>query len=47
MGEQKPKAENCLGHDIENGVGDNLSINGDDTGTVSKAPDAVTISQVL
>ena len=40
MSEQEPEAEDGLGKDVEDSIGDDLSINARDTGTVSNTPDA-------
>lgn len=40
MSKEKPEAEDGLGEDIENGIGDDLRINTDDTSTISNTPDA-------
>ena len=39
VGEEEPEAEDWLGEDVKNGVGNNLGINVGDAGTVSNAPD--------
>lgn len=39
VGEKEPKTEDGLGKDVKNGVGDNLSIDGEDAGSVSNTPD--------
>jgi len=41
MGVDEPGAEDRLGQDIKNGIGDDLSIDRGDSGTVSDTPDAV------
>lgn len=41
MGEEEPEAEDGLGEDIENGVGNDLSININLAGAVGNTPDAV------
>jgi hypothetical protein len=40
MSDQKPEAEDGLGQDIENSVADNLAVDGEDAGTITKGPDA-------
>lgn len=40
MGEQEPGAENGLGEDVEDGVGDDLLVNVHVAGAVGNAPDA-------
>ena len=40
VGQQEPKAEDRLGEDVKNGVSDDLSVHGQQAGTVSNAPDA-------
>jgi len=47
MGEQQPESEDWLGENIQNSVGDNLGIDADVSGTISKTPNAVTISKAL
>jgi uncharacterized Zn-binding protein involved in type VI secretion len=39
VGDEEPCAEDDLGHDIEDSVGDDLSVNGDLAGTVGDTPD--------
>jgi hypothetical protein len=39
VGEEQPEAEDGLGQDIENSIGDDLSIKADETGTVGNTPD--------
>ena len=41
MCEEKPEAEHWLGEDIENSVGNDLSINIDLAGAVGNTPDTV------
>jgi hypothetical protein len=41
MGEQEPEAEDRLGQDVENSVGNDLSIESDKAAAVSDTPDAV------
>jgi hypothetical protein len=43
MSEEKPEAEDWLSKNIENGIGDDLSINTDNTSTISNTPDAVSM----
>ena len=43
MSEQKPEAEDWLSKDIENGVGDDLGINTNNTSTISNTPDAMSM----
>ena len=40
--EQQPGTKDGLGEDVENGVGDDLDVDGDLAGTISDSPDAVT-----
>jgi hypothetical protein len=44
VGEEEPDAENGLGKDIKNGVGDDLTIDGQFTGSVSNTPDTANVS---
>ena len=37
--EQEPEAKDRLGQDIEDGVSDDLAINGNVTGSIGNAPD--------
>ena len=39
MGNQEPGTEDTLGKNIQDSVGDNLAVNTDDAGTISKTPD--------
>lgn len=39
VGEEEPDAEYWLGEDVENSVGDDLTINGDGAGAVGNTPD--------
>lgn len=41
MGEEEPEAEDRFGENVKNGIGDNLSIDASDTGTIGNTPDAV------
>jgi len=47
MGEQKPESKDRLSEDIQNSVCNNLGIDVDVSGTISKTPDADTFSKVL
>lgn len=40
MGEEKPEAEDWLGEDVEDSIGDDLSIETDQASTVGNTPDA-------
>jgi len=40
VGEEQPEAEDWLGKNIENSIGDNFGIEAKDTGTISDTPDA-------
>jgi hypothetical protein len=40
VGEEKPEAEDWLGEDIEDSIGDDLSIETDHASTVGNTPDA-------
>jgi hypothetical protein len=44
VGDEEPDAENGLGKDIKNGVGDDLTIDGKFAGSVSNTPDTVNVS---
>jgi hypothetical protein len=44
VGEEEPDAENGLGKDIKNSVGDDLTIDGQYTGSVSDTPDTANVS---
>jgi hypothetical protein len=46
MSEEEPEAKDGLGQHIENSIGDDLSVETDDTAAVSNTPDAATISTV-
>lgn len=41
MAEKKPETEDGLGQDVENSVGNDLSINGGLARTVGKTPDTI------
>ena len=41
MSEQEPEAKDWLGQDVEDSVGDDLTIDTDGAGAVCKTPDAV------
>ena len=41
VGEEQPSTEDWLGEDVEDGVGNNLSIDTNNSSTVSNTPDAV------
>ena len=41
MGEEQPEAEDWLGKDIENSIGNDLSVETDTATTISNTPDAV------
>lgn len=43
VGEEEPEAKDWLGEDIENGIGDDLSVETDHTSTISNTPDAVRV----
>ena len=43
VGEEEPEAEDGLGKDIKDGVGDDLTVDLQHTGTIGNAPDAVTV----
>ena len=44
VGEQQPGAEDGLGQDVEDGVGNDLAINTNTAGAVGKSPDTVMVS---
>jgi hypothetical protein len=39
--EKEPETEDGLGKNVKDGIGDDLSIDGGGTGTISEAPDTV------
>jgi hypothetical protein len=41
VGEEEPEAEDWLGQDIENGIGDDLRVKTNDAATIGNAPDAM------
>lgn len=41
MSEQEPEAEDRLGENVEDGVGDDLAIDADVAGPIGDAPDTV------
>jgi hypothetical protein len=43
MGEEEPEAKDWLGKDIENSVGNDLSVETNDTCTIGNSPDAVRV----
>ena len=47
MGEEKPKSKDGLGEDIEDGVGDDLSIDVDVARSISNAPDTIYCQHAL
>ena len=42
VGEQKPEAEDRLGENIEDSIGDNFSVNACNAGAIGDTPDANT-----
>ena len=40
MSEKEPKTEDWLGENVENGIGDDLSVDVDVAGSISDTPDA-------
>lgn len=44
MSEEKPEAEDGLGQNVEHGIGDDLAIDADVSGSVGNTPDALTMS---
>ena len=40
MGEEEPEAEDRLGKDVKDSIGNDLGIETDETGAISNAPDA-------
>lgn len=47
MGKEEPESKDWLGEDIENGVGDDLSINIDVARSISNTPDAIYCQLVM
>jgi hypothetical protein len=41
VGEEEPEAEDWLGQDIENGIGDDLRVKTNNAATIGNAPDAM------
>ena len=41
MGEQEPEAEDGLGQDVKNGIGDNLRVNIRNARAIGDTPDAI------
>ena len=46
MGEQKPEAEDRLSKDVENGVGDDLSIDTGNAATIGDTPDTSEVREL-
>ena len=46
MGDQQPKSKDWLSEHVKDCVGDDFSINVDDTTAISKTPDAVQMSVI-
>lgn len=46
VGDEQPQAEDGLGEDVEDGVGDDLAVDTDGAGAVSKAPDTGAVSML-
>ena len=44
--EEKPEAEDWLGQDVKNGVGDDLGINVDVAGSIGNTPDTGIVSMI-
>jgi len=41
VAEKEPESENRLGHDVENGIGDDFSVDAGLAGAISDTPDAI------
>ena len=47
MSEEEPEAEDGFGENVEDGIGDDLSIDIDFAGSVGDTPDAAQVTSVL